>query len=298
MSKKNTQQENSKIKNSKRESRGAKLLWQSPEAEPLVGFGARPQLKKIILTFFLLALAYMPSTEGAALDAYRAMLQSGSYTIRYENITPPPRVTNRDRVDLFGKNTMAVEQNDYLLHRPRQGFITADGGDRYEEVGYADFNMCRLTKGGETYLFTRYEQKGKTVYYGLSEGKVAPVKQNYLAQLVTGESFGDEDMTLLLSAILPSKDRSGSTPAFSLVKEGTLDSGLTYADYKATDNSAVIRYYLQGGKLTKIAAAFQEKTAEGQRGRKCIIRVGEFSPTAESGYLRLPTGLNAVAAKE
>ena len=44
------------------------------------------------LIFFIFAEA-----EAAQIDAYREILLSNSYTIRYENITPAPRVTNKDR---------------------------------------------------------------------------------------------------------------------------------------------------------------------------------------------------------
>ena len=86
------------------------------------------------LIFFVTAGA-----EAAKIDAYREILLGNSYTIRYENLTPAPRVTNKDRVELYGKSGLAIEENDYLLNRPRIGIITADGSDRYEEVGSEDF---------------------------------------------------------------------------------------------------------------------------------------------------------------
>ena len=49
--------------------------------------------------FFLLMTALMffsAQVEAAKIDAYQKILESGRYTIRYDNLTPFPRVTNRD----------------------------------------------------------------------------------------------------------------------------------------------------------------------------------------------------------
>ena len=102
-------------------------------------------MKKFLIVALLLFL-FSANAQAAKIDVYRTFLLKNSYTIRYENITPPPRITNADRVELYGKSGLAVEGNDYLLNKPKHGIITCDNNDKYEEVGEGDFYLCRLSK--------------------------------------------------------------------------------------------------------------------------------------------------------
>ena len=75
-------------------------------------------IKKIFLMTLGVAIFFMNQATAAKLDYYRDLLIKNSYTIKYENITPAPRITNRDKVEIYGKSRALTEESDYLLNRP------------------------------------------------------------------------------------------------------------------------------------------------------------------------------------
>ncbi len=239
-------------------------------------------------------LAPLPFAAAAKIDPYREILRQGAYTIRYDNLTPAPRVTNRDRADLYGKSALSVERSDYLLHRQTKGVITAADGDRYEEVGDDKFVMCRLSKGGEDFFFTRYKKGDKTEYYGTGRNRVEANEKNYFAELVEGKSYGDADMSALINAIMPDGEKSAKLGRYRLAAAGKLKDGGEYEDYRAVvdGKDKVIRYYFNGDKLARIASASYSRRGDGKiDGRKCIINIREFSATPDKTLLKLPEGL-------
>lgn len=257
--------------------------------------------KFLLLGAWMAMGSVLPSAEASDLDNYREMLRSNVYTIRYENLTPAPRVTNRDRMDLFGKSGMAVDENDYFTNRPKSGIITGNGKDKYEEVGDDSFKMCRLTKGNENFLFTKYQKNGKTEYYGTKKGKVEANSRNFLAELVEGQSYGDADMSRLLNAMLPDSSKSADMPHYVYVKSGQLAGGLSYEDYQAKEAEGmhVIRYYFENHALVKIAAASYYPNVMGKPdGHKCIIRITEFSGRPDTSLLTLPEGLKDITKRK
>lgn len=261
--------------------------------------------KKKLLSFLMggmLSLGiFLPSADAAKIDAYRDILLNESYTIRYDNITPPPRVTNRDRMELFGKSGLSVERNDYLTNRQRRGIIVDDGTDRYEEVGDEDFSMCRLTKGREDFYFTKYKRGDGYKYFGTKENKVEANAKNYLSEIMEGQSYGDPDVSRLLKAMLPSAKKTAGQEVYSYVKGGSLPDGLSYEDYKSsnTGQTSVIRYYFAGQSLVKIASASYYRKPDGSMdGHKCIIRITEFSSVPDKSLLRLPEGVEDVTKRK
>ena len=234
------------------------------------------------------------TVSAAKIDIYREILMNNSYTIRYDNLTPTPRVTNRDRVELYGKSGLAVESNDYLLNKPKSGIIICAGNEKYEEVGNDDFYICRLSKNGEDFFFTKYRKGNKFEYFGTKKNHVKANEKNYLAEIVEGKSYGDADMSRLLNAILPADDKSAAQSVYKFIAEGTLENNLSYEDYR-TDNDGVtevVRYYFNADKLVKISAASYYKTSNGKiDGRRCIIKINEFSRVPDTTLLNLPTGV-------
>ena len=262
-------------------------------------------MKKFILAIMLTAALMVglepQSAFADSLDAYRNLLKSDSYTIKYENITPAQRVTNKDRLELFGSSGMAVGRNDYLVNKTIRGFITSNGVSKYEEVGDGAFDMCRLQKGNENFLFTRRTKGDRVEYYGEGKNKIRANSRNYLAELLEGESYGDADMSRLLNAMMPDSDKSADMPRYTHVKSGKLKDGLKYEDYKSNDGGTLsaIRYYFEGDRLVKIASADYRKDSDGNiEGRHCIIEVEEFSSKVESEYLTLPTELKDVTKRK
>ena len=244
--------------------------------------------------FFIAVLLFFISStnvNAAKIDIYREILLGNSYTIRYENLTPAPRVTNRDRVELYGKSGLAVESNDYLLNKPKNGIVTCAGSAKYEEVGNEDFYMCRLSKDGEDFFFTRYKKGNKIEYFGTKKNHVRANEKNYMAEIIEGQSYGDADMSRLLNAILPAENKIATQTFYRFIAEGTLENNLSYEDYRADNNgiTEVVRYYFEGNKLVKIASASYHKNAAGEiDGRRCIIKINEFSTTPDKTLLSLP----------
>ena len=61
----------------------------------------------------------------------------------------------------------------------------------------------------------------------------------------------------------------------------------------------VVRYYFSGMKLVKIAAASYYKKNDGTiDGRKCIIKINEFSSVPDRTLLKLPDGLKDVTKRK
>ena len=250
-------------------------------------------MKKFLMAVMLIFFA-AENANAAKIDAYREILLSNSYTIRYDNLTPAPRVTNRDRVELYGKSGLAVESNDYLLNKPKSGVITAENQSKYEEVGNDDFYICRLSKNGEDFFFTKYRKGKKFEYFGTKKNHVKANEKNYLAEIVEGKSYGDADFSRLLNAILPADDKSAAQSVYRFIAEGTLENNLSYEDYRADFDGVteVVRYYFDGDKLVKISAASYYKTADGKiDGRRCIIKINEFSRVPDKTLLNLPAGV-------
>ena len=259
-------------------------------------------MKKIFL-LGLLIFSLPFQVEASRLDAYREILASHSYTIKYENITPAPRVTNKDRLELYGKSGLAVEENDFLTNKPKSGVITAEGQNKYEEVGgEVDgnlFYMCRLSKDGEDFFFSKYKTankkgEGRWKYVGTRRNRVVANDKNYIAEILENESYGDSDMSRLINAILPNANKNFQAVEYKFVAQGNLDNDTFYEDYRADfdDRAEIVRYYFNGDELYKIASASFYETADGKaEGRRCIIKIGEFSAAPDESLLQLPKGV-------
>ena len=235
------------------------------------------------------------SANATKIDKYREMLESGTYTIRYDNLTPAPRITNRNVAELYGKNGLASENNHFFLNRPLSGIITSRGENRYEEVGFEDFFQCRLMRGGENFIFTRYKDKdGGVKFFGSKKGKVEANSRNYLSEILYGESFGDVNFTEMMNAITSEKEN------YQFAKTGELESGITFEDFFSENENKIsaIRFYFDGEKLVKISFASYNRDKAGKViGNKCIIKILEFSNVADEKLLQLPTGLEDITKR-
>lgn len=257
-------------------------------------------MKKFLFAVMMSVLFLSAQAQASKLTPYSEMLQRNSYTIRYENITPPPRITNADRVELYGKSGLKVEGNDYLLNKPKRGVITCAASEKYEEVGEGDFYLCRLSKNAEDFFFTKYKRGDGWEYFGTRKNRVEANAKNYLAQLIEGESYGDADMTRLLNAILPDSLKSAEQAHYRFVAQGNLSDGISYEDYRADMDGAteIVRYYFRGDTLIKIASGSYHKNADGKiDGRKCIIKIDEFSAAPDRSLLRLPEKVQDVTRR-
>lgn len=264
--------------------------------------------KFFILGLLIFSLSFQ--VEASRLDTYREILLNNSYTIKYTNITPAPRVTNKDRLELYGKSGLAVEENDFLTNKPKNGVITAEGQNKYEEVGgEVDgnlFYMCRLSKNGEDFFFSKYKTinkkgTGRWKYVGTRRNRVAANDKNYIAEILENESYGDADMSRLINAILPNANKNSQQVEYKFVAQGKLDNNTFFEDYRADiDGKAeIVRYYFKDDTLFKIAAASFYETLDGKiDGRRCIIKIDEFSASPNESLLQLPKGVKDVTKRK
>lgn len=264
---------------------------------------------RVLSALALLALTCSVSVniaEASNLDTYRNLLKKGTYTIRFKDITPEERITNKDSIKMYGKNDMDRSQSPFLLLEQTSGMITSDGDRRYEELGAGTVKQCRLQKGEDTYVFLKNETVKdnnplKEIFGGGKKNEVVPIRTNYLAKLMLGESYGSTALTRYLNAIIPNSEKSGDLPSFRYVTSGWLDNGLNYEDYCAEEDGVkeVVRYYFNGYALCKIAALRYWRNDSGvMEGKKAIVRIDEFSPNPTVENLELPPGVKAKPAKK
>ena len=263
-------------------------------------------MKKFFIVLGMLIFLLPYQAESARLDIYREMLQKNFYTIEYENITPAPRVTNKDAAPLYGKNGLSVEENDLLLNKPKNGIITADGQNKYEEVGGEvdgrPFYLCRLSKDGEDFFFTKYKKTFKDTekwkYVGTRRNRVRANDKNYLAEVLENESYGDVDMSRLINAILSIDAGTTQKIQYKPIARGKLpNQNIFYEDYRGDMEidgkkvSEIVRYYFEGDELVKISSAAFYLNSEGKAdGRRCIIKV-KFLNEPNAELLQLPKGV-------
>ena len=220
-----------------------------------------------------------------------------NYTISYENITPPERIHNRDVVDMtysFGR--IPTPQN--YAQKSYSGMIVAQGEKRYVEVNYGGESRISLRQADKTFSFKGIEKKDKVEYKGMNGGKeVTALKFHPENELLYGESFGTSEVSRLLGAMLPASSIPAGLPVYQYVGAGNLGNGLSYEDYRASSSAGLeaIRYYFEGTKLVRIAAASYDRDEKGNLvGHKCILKIKDFSAVPDASKLALPENLKVV----
>lgn len=260
-------------------------------------------MKKLVTILTLgAALLAAAAAEAGNLDTYRNLLARNTLTIKYEDITPVYRQTNKDKVSFYGKDGMNLNNANFVLNKQTEGIVVVNGADKYEEVGVGTTSVCSLTKGDKSYIFSKFELNGKTEYYGSrGKGKVEANDRAMLAAALTGESYAGENLTRLLCAALPPEKKSADMPVYHYVGSGWLPGGLNYEDYRSDHEGVLeaVRYYFNGYELVKIAAASYYTLPDGSiDGKKTIIKIKEFSSKPDMSYLELPAGVKDVTKKK
>ncbi|MDO4921336.1 MAG: hypothetical protein Q4E64_05895 [Phascolarctobacterium sp.] len=251
-----------------------------------------------------MGVGFMLAAENAEArnsDTYRNLLMKKTYTIKYVDITPEPRITNKDKIQFYGKNDMDRSQSVFLTNKQTESVAVADGVDSYEEIASGAFTQCRLQKGSDVFLFVKYNDGKKQEVYGNKKGSVAAVDRNYIANAMQGATYGSSRMSRYLNALLPDDGKSADMPSFRYIGAGWLDNGLNYEDYKSDEKDMfeAVRYYFNGYNLVKIAAVqYWTNSAGVMEGNKTIIKINEFSPTPDKAYLELPAGVKVKAKKK
>ena len=136
---------------------------------------------------------------------------------------------------------------------------------------------------------------------GVAAGTVVASEFQPEKELLYGESFGTSDVSRLLGVMLPKDRIPAGQPVYNYVGAGNLPNGQSYEDYKASSAAGLeaVRYYFDGTKLVRIASASYSRNGAGQLvGRKCILKIMDFSGTPDSSKLSMPAGLKAKSLKK
>ena len=229
------------------------------------------KIKKALLTLGIVgAMTNVASAD--ALDDCRNILMSGKYSLKYENITPPPRQIMKEKMMLYDGKMYNIE-NPYTMYQPVVGIIAVSGNNRYVETNSAmnvqniattkqqlqaqaysgaglggliakgisgsntprdyEYATCTLTKNDEQFIFTRITSKNKVEYSGKKKGKVEAIKLKKGFKPGYAYNFGDDEVTKVLNAILPNDGKTEGIITYKRVKSGTLPNGQYYVDLKA-----------------------------------------------------------------
>lgn len=230
------------------------------------------KLKKVLLTLGIVgAMTNVASAD--ALDDCRNILMSGNYSLKYENITPPPRQIMKEKMRLYDGKMYNLE-NPYTMYQPVTGIIAVSGNNSYVETNSAmnmqnvattiqqlqaqsynaggiggliekgvsslnntpreyEYANCTLIKNDEKFIFTRITSKDKVEYSGKKKGKVEAIKLKKGFKPGYAYNFGDDEVTKVLNAILPNDGKTEGIITYKRVKSGTLPNGQYYVDLKA-----------------------------------------------------------------
>ena len=126
-------------------------------------------MKVLLLSCITAGTVFSAIAEASNIDTYRDLLMSKKYTIKYENVTPEERITNKDKITLTGNNTMRTGNISRLMYKPLECVVVSDGTNRYEEMGYDGFISCRLQNANGTYVFTKYNEGQGTAVWGIKK---------------------------------------------------------------------------------------------------------------------------------
>ena len=250
--------------------------------------------KSLAMTAVIVATSYT-SVSADSLDSYRQLLASNNFTLKYENISPAARNKNGDAVYMTNRSSMDVTDIDYMTNKATKCIVVASGDKRYEEVAINEAAACRLRDADEMFVFSRVAKNGQNTYVGKKKGEVTAIAVDHMSIAANGESFGGDDATILLNAMMPNNSRPAGGISYSKIGEGNLQNGLSYIDYKAhyAGRLELIRYYFKGNEMVKIAAGFYTTNSSGDitNGRHCILNIEQFNSEVDRNYLRLPAEL-------
>ena len=122
--------------------------------------------KALVVSCVAVGAMFSAIAEASNLDTYRNLLMNKKYTIKYVNITPEERITNKDKITLTGNNTMSNGNVSKLMYKPLECIVVSDGSNRYEEVGYNGFiiAVCKMKMG---LMYIQNIVKGKRLLFGV-----------------------------------------------------------------------------------------------------------------------------------
>lgn len=275
----------------------------------------RKNTKKYICSILACAsLIFSFDTAWAAdkLDSYRDMLMSGKYTIECEDITPEPQMQNKDKFAINfewrGQINLPIDNSKAVKHclavaLPDRNYMEIEvvrpiGNSAQRKDKWID---CQLIKNDEVFTYERREnlQNGKVDYW-FKESDNSYYKTNEVialnaspdALLPYAREKGTKEVTRLVNAMLPAKVFPAGKESYQKVAEGELSEGISYVDYRCNTAEGInlVRYYLDNGKMTKIASAIYVLNSAGEvvDGQRSLVKVLKFDADVDEAMLNLP----------
>ena len=283
------------------------------------------KLKKISVLTATLALFQTGNVSADPADDLKAALEKGSYTIRYENVTP------QNQGDIKKEKTRLVQSGSmyalpelesdfddpYMRYQVVTGLATSDGKNFYSEYSVErteeegedtnfEYANCTLILGDECFKYKRtHNRKNQLEYIGNGGGKnKVKAELPYYNELgYPLINFGDYAVTGLLNVLIFDEKKPQDAVIFEKVGSGQNLDGLDYVDYKAKNPEedtilSAIRYYFNKGQLVKIYAGTYTRKGDVISGNRLIINVKEFKTSAETNLLRLPDQIKDVTKRD
>ena len=135
-------------------------------------------MKKIILALTIATLFVTSNSEAAKIDRYREIIESRSFTIRYEIEQPPMRESSKEgqltRTEFLDKKN---KNNSQILENQRHsGIFVSNGDQKYieqsrnfvsnnvtdiDKIKIRGIGICNLIQGVETTKFEYIVDKRK-----------------------------------------------------------------------------------------------------------------------------------------
>ena len=106
----------------------------------------------------------------------------------------------------------------------------------------------------------------------------------------------------MVNAMLPAKVFPAGKEYYQKVAEGELSEGISYVDYRCSTAESInlVRYYLDNGKMTKIASAIYVLNNAGEvvDGQRSLVKVLRFDADVDEAMLNLPAKIKDKTKRE
>ena len=275
-----------------------------------------------ILAFASLIFSFDTAWAADKLDSYRDMLMAGKYTIECEDISPEPQMENKDKfaiefewrgqINLPSDNSKAVK-HCLAVALPDRNYMEIEVVRPIENSAQRNDKWidCQLIKNDEVFTYSRREnlQNGK-VNYWIKTNINSYQRQNEVIALNASPNLllsyarekGTKEVTRLVNAMLPAKAFPAGKEHYQKVAEGELPEGISYVDYRCSTEESInlVRYYLDNGKMTKIASAIYVLNSVGEivDGQRSLVKVLRFDSDVDEAILNLPAKIKDKTKRE
>lgn len=224
------------------------------------------------------------------------------------------RVSSKDQNEtrqLVAAQTVGIEKKNI--------FIDKLSGANFDRPAYK--RLLKKLRAGDTLIIKSIDRLGRNYSEILEQWRILTKVKRVAVKVLdmpilsrvdndlTGRLIADIVLELLSYVAQIERDfikqrqdnaKSAGQASYKFVAAGNLSDGIAYEDYRADfdGTSEIVRYYFKDNALIKIAAASYKKAPDGKiDGRKCIIRINEFSNQPDRSLLNLPEKVQDVTRR-